>query len=412
MAVAPSLPPGWAEVIDPSGRAYYADFVTRTSQWDVPKEYVHGCMQRQVIQGGAYWSGQIIKDGMMTPLRFWEQDAAWKRYADRDGRFFWSHEVTGVRFFEDVPRAPLFGPKTKRSAVAGKNSHCLIDSVATCRHAAQTLLYEAEIGVDIEGVDLCRHGRISLIQVATHSNDVFLFDITKLGPEAFERGGLRELLHSTWVRKVVFDGRADNDALHHLFGVVMDNAYDLQVLHALKFSSSNDRFVKRFSKCLEESRVLGEKDQREAKAVKEQGRRLFSPEHGGSYDVWEARPLVPELIEYAVADVQYLLRMKEQWQSRHLNSTVETLTRERIRKAINGPMAAKGAFMCQRDFSLDCGTTAAGQQAAEALAQNGWDDVLESASYEQDAYYDPFYSPYYSSNEPRPHFQGGMVIYA
>jgi exonuclease 3'-5' domain-containing protein 1 len=39
--------------------------------------------------------------------------------------------------------------------------------------------------------------------------------------------------------------------------------------------------------------------------TKEKGVALFAPERGGSYEVWNARPLDPLLVEYAASDVLY-----------------------------------------------------------------------------------------------------------
>ena len=48
-------------------------------------------------------------------------------------------------------------------------------------------------------------------------------------------------------------------------------------------------------------------------ALKNQGRNLYAPDRGGRYSVWKDRPLRPELIQYAAADVKYLLDMKRAW---------------------------------------------------------------------------------------------------
>merc|ERR1712008_273366 len=100
-----------------------------------------------------------------------------------------------------------------------------------------------------------------------------------------------------------FDGRADNDALYHQFGVVMENAYDLQILHTLRFGEHADRFVKGLQRCLNDCGLP-------ANDVKHLGKQIFSPDLGGSYEVWERRPLAQVLIDYAVADVQPLLALK------------------------------------------------------------------------------------------------------
>ena len=45
------------------------------------------------------------------------------------------------------------------------------------------------------------------------------------------------------------------------------------------------------------------------KLAKEKGGRLFKAEYGGSYDVFEQRPIPNEIISYCVGDVQYLPKL-------------------------------------------------------------------------------------------------------
>ena len=50
-----------------------------------------------------------------------------------------------------------------------------------------TTAIDPKLAVDLEGVNLGRHGTITLITVSTR-DIVFLFDLLKLGPEAFDLG--------------------------------------------------------------------------------------------------------------------------------------------------------------------------------------------------------------------------------
>ena len=80
----------------------------------------------------------------------------------------------------------------------------------------------------------------SIHQVCDVSGNVFLFDITKMGNSAFEdfegmdRPTLKTLLECPNLLKVIFDGRADADALWHLYNVYMAPVYCLQVWRAQK----------------------------------------------------------------------------------------------------------------------------------------------------------------------------------
>ena len=238
-------------------------------------------------------------------------------------------------------------------------------TLPACAAAARQLQDQPEIAIDLEGVSLCRSGVLSLIQIAD-PDSVHIFDITQLGAAAFEEGGLRALLEGPNL-KVIFDGRADNDALFHLHKVTMKNMLDLQVFHAFKFSEDSDLFVKGLDRCLSDGAPLPGMNISEMKTVKEKGKRLFAADHGASnYEIWEVRPLHLDLLEYAGNDVKHLLPLKNKW----LTSAVSTLdmrpgsilipgvkaaTALRIGAAISGTQKASGAHMARRDFELPRG---------------------------------------------------------
>ena len=108
-----------------------------------------------------------------------------------------------------------------------------VDNLLWLPSVVEELLEGEAVAVDIEGVNLCRDGRISIIQVCDAQGRVFLFDITKMGSDAFidwpGRPSLRALFENPHLMKVIFDGRADADALWYIFGVQMCNVYCLQV---------------------------------------------------------------------------------------------------------------------------------------------------------------------------------------
>lgn len=220
----------------------------------------------------------------------------------------------------------------------------------------EQLLHEQEVALDIEGVDLCRHGRVALIQICAGNGHVFLFDITTMGASAFDArpggGCLRLLLENNNICKVVFDGRNDSDALYHIYWVRMRNLYDLQVLHALKYCDSEDRYLKGFKECLSRSGILAPREQAEANAIKDRGKLLFAPAYGGSYAVWEARPLCQALVDYAVADVRHMLSIKKWWASSQLDVLVRKITDERVDKAVSDNQKMERGQMSLRDFPL------------------------------------------------------------
>lgn len=105
----------------------------------------------------------------------------------------------------------------------------LVDSISTCRHAVSEISKCSLVSVDLEGVQLCRSGEICILQVAVPNNRVFLFDICAMRADAFEAGGLRGILSGASPLKLMFDCRADADALFHQYRVQLDGVYDVQV---------------------------------------------------------------------------------------------------------------------------------------------------------------------------------------
>lgn len=96
------------------------------------------------------------------------------------------------------------------------------------------------ISVVGEGVNLCPHGKLSWLQIATKSH-VFLFDIFLLGPQAF-RNGLQAVLEDKNILKVMHDCRWISDCLFHQYSVLLDNVFDTQVADVLQFSVATGGF--------------------------------------------------------------------------------------------------------------------------------------------------------------------------
>lgn len=108
--------------------------------------------------------------------------------------------------------------------------------VDTVNHLAKTLtsLYHLpcappSLYIDLEGHDLCRDGRISLVSIfAEPLQQTFLIDVHTLGELAFttlstasEEQTLKTLLQDPSVPKVLFDCRNDADALYNIYKVDM-----------------------------------------------------------------------------------------------------------------------------------------------------------------------------------------------
>ena len=222
---------------------------------------------------------------------------------------------------------------------------------AVARVTGELLAAGTPVAVDFEGRDLCRAGKLDLMQLSNGTR-TWLIDVTTLGEAAFSAGA-RELLESNTVLKVGYDGRADADALWHLHKTMLTNFYDVQVASCKRQDQTEgrrDRVVHGLGRAMD-AFLRGDRARQAAMAVvKDAGRKLFAPELGGSYDVWAERPLSVTLIEYAGNDVALLLEMREAWERYSPTNTNVNVSSVRISKAVHGPRPAKGRQMALKDF--------------------------------------------------------------
>lgn len=243
----------------------------------------------------------------------------------------------------------------------------LVDTVEKCQQAVALLCREEELAVDVEGIALSRQGELCLIQMSGpgESSPVYLFDICSLGHEAFDEGGLKALFESESITKIFYDVRSDNDALLHQFNVEVKRAYDVQVLWHTRFQHSDERYLQGLQKVqgqfLQESGTMGAAEKSRLGAVKEAGKRLFAPEAGGDYQVWKSRPLLPALVQYAAADIKFLIDMRRHWtfddgaKATRLDECVFSVTADRLKRFVGLPdrVALDQSAKKFRDFDVN-----------------------------------------------------------
>lgn len=192
--------------------------------------------------------------------------------------------------------------------------------------------------LDIEGIRLSRHGSISIIQLFHLPHDsIFLIDVYILREAAFDTANqsgttLRSILESPTIPKVFFDVRNDADALYAHFKVSLQNVHDVQLLEVATRSRSKDR-VSGLGSCIKYGAGLSVEAQRKWKATKERGMALFSEEDGGSYEVFNVRPMLQDIIDYCVQDTVHLptlWRVYSRKVSKHWLQKVQEETRYRV----------------------------------------------------------------------------------
>ncbi|KAL3476042.1 ribonuclease H-like domain-containing protein [Aspergillus californicus] len=207
--------------------------------------------------------------------------------------------------------------------------------------------------VDIEGINLSRYGSISIMQIYhVPRNQIYLVDVHTLGQTAFSTPSptgttLKSILESPTIQKAFFDVRNDSDALYSHFGVHLGGIHDIQLLE-LATRSFPRRFVTGLSRCIEYNAELSTADSIQWKAIKDRGRKLFAPELGGSYSVFNTRPMAEELAQYCAQDVCILPQL---WRLYHDKlepawaEKMQAAVRERIDVCLDSAYTGKGRDM-------------------------------------------------------------------
>ncbi|KAL2201944.1 exonuclease [Sarocladium strictum] len=194
--------------------------------------------------------------------------------------------------------------ETARSAV-------MIDTPATMAKVVDDLdglpIDPPSLYIDLEGENLSREGTISILQ-------------------------LYLLLDDARIPKVIFDVRNDSDALHTHYRVQLAGIQDLQLME-LATRNFSRRHVNGLARCIERDASLSLEENQQWKRCKDKGVHLFAPERGGSYKVFNDRPLREEIREYCVQDVHFLPRLWDCY-NRKLSQTwrkkVTTATMDRV----------------------------------------------------------------------------------
>lgn len=115
----------------------------------------------------------------------------------------------------------------------GVGMYSVVDRLDACTEALRYINAYKELAVDCEGYNLGRSGTLTLLQIATPDKRVYLFRIQD--PDAREKmmaAGLRAVLESSAVKKIMHDCRNDSDALYHHAGVSLKGVIDTQMGHA------------------------------------------------------------------------------------------------------------------------------------------------------------------------------------
>ncbi|KAM0811431.1 putative Ribonuclease H-like domain-containing protein [Seiridium cardinale] len=168
--------------------------------------------------------------------------------------------------------------------------------------------------IDLEGENLCRHGTISILQLYVYpTENTYLIDVYTLADAAFTTAGkngstLKGILESSVVPKVFFDVRNDSDALYSHYKINLQGVQDLQLMELVTRQFAG-RYINGLAKCIEKDLSFSPREKIAWQDTKKKGRQLFAPELGGSYKVFNDRPLSDAIKLYCVQDVKLLPRL-------------------------------------------------------------------------------------------------------
>ncbi|CAC5391160.1 EXD1 [Mytilus coruscus] len=194
------------------------------------------------------------------------------------------------------------------------------------------------IALDAEGINLGKDGPLTLLQVGTVDDKVYLFDIAS-NEDLFENGKLKDILQSDKPTKVIHSCAGDSAALYHQFGIKLKNVFDTQVANLIIEENKGRRLppaLKLSDVCQlysDKAKPLDQKDILKTVSISLRNAVKLKKEDG---ELWARRPLTAEMIEYASNDVTALIPTVYLNQKRILEENkLLTEYKERVQDEIN-----------------------------------------------------------------------------
>lgn len=157
------------------------------------------------------------------------------------------------------------------------------------------------VGFDCEGIDLCRHGGLCLMQIA-FTDAIYLVDTIE-GGDALVRA-CKIALESSCITKVIHDCKRDSEALYFQYDIKLHNVVDTQIAYSLIEEQEGkkrtpDDYIS-FVSLLADPRYCGV-----TYMEKEEVRGLLRKDP----NFWTYRPMSDQMIRTAADDVRFLLHI-------------------------------------------------------------------------------------------------------
>ncbi|KAK5584698.1 hypothetical protein RB653_006314 [Dictyostelium firmibasis] len=181
----------------------------------------------------------------------------------------------------------------------------MIDCLSKMNFAIHEIKKEKLIGLDIEAVEMGKKGEISLVQISTPNGHIYIFDIIKMGGDVIPfKYGLKEILESVKILKVVHDCRRDSEILFHRYQVELAYIYDVQIAHALVQKKVQGNVpIRRYGFNELIDLYTSRKYSEVCVNIKYKVKKQFENDSG----IWGSRPLSKDFIDYASLDAACLL---------------------------------------------------------------------------------------------------------
>ncbi|KAK7476811.1 hypothetical protein BaRGS_00031972 [Batillaria attramentaria] len=174
------------------------------------------------------------------------------------------------------------------------SSH-VVNDVQESLRVVRKLESEPALAVSAEGVNMGRTGPLTLLLIGTEAGHVYIFDV-KEAPDMVSDGGLKRLLESESVVKVMHSGKNHGGALYSQYEVKLSGVFDTQVAQMVLDKAGGRRFPSRLKfvdvvnmHCPERAADLGHDTHTKIKFI-------ISKKKG---EYWAQRPLTQEMVQFA-----------------------------------------------------------------------------------------------------------------
>jgi len=188
-----------------------------------------------------------------------------------------------------------------------------VDSEVAFEKSKDLIMSSEIISIDCEGDNLSRKGKLSVVQICTDNNEIFVLDYITLNDGLIKF--LKLIMSNPKILKLGFDFRNDADILLHQFGIEIENLLDVQLVDFWKQTSLN-LFSSTLAEDWKESVKMGKIAWGDCflpslkSHSKEQMSKLKEIQKGD----WTKRPLQENEIRYAASDVMLIMHIFKEFE--------------------------------------------------------------------------------------------------